>query len=62
MAGGKTRKKGQGQFDMDVDEHAHAPDAGTETDGEVEEEPDFPEVKLDELLEDLDEMTLEDSV
>ncbi|TBU27951.1 NMD3-domain-containing protein [Dichomitus squalens] len=59
LAGGKTRRKGQGQFDMDVDEHASAPDAGIETD--AEEEPDFPQVKLDELLEDFDDMTLEDS-
>ncbi|KAI0090488.1 NMD3-domain-containing protein [Irpex rosettiformis] len=61
LAGGKTRRKGQGQFDMEVDEsqplvESHAAN-GEE---EEEEEPDFPEVKLDELLEDFDEMTLED--
>ncbi|KAI0075577.1 NMD3-domain-containing protein [Panus rudis PR-1116 ss-1] len=61
LAGGKTRRKGQ--FDMDVDEHAGAGGAPAEgaVDGESEEEePDFPEVKLDELLEDFDEMTIED--
>ncbi|PIL29599.1 hypothetical protein GSI_08235 [Ganoderma sinense ZZ0214-1] len=65
MAGGKTRRKGQGQFDMDVDEQAATPEhpptvvGAEETDGE--EEADFPDVKLDELLEDFDEMTLEES-
>ena len=67
MAGGKTRRKGQGQFDMDVDEQAGAPEhpaamSGAEAmGGEEEEEADFPDVKLDELLEDFDEMTLEES-
>ena len=58
LAGGKTRKKAQ--FDMEVDEadHAHAP-AATDEDG-GEDEADFPDVKLDELLEDFDEMTLEE--
>ena len=35
-------------------------DASAGSAREEEEEPDFPEVKLDELLEDFDEMTLED--
>lgn len=60
MAGGKTRRKTH--FDMDVDE-TPAPAAAEDAvpaDGEIEDEdePDFPEVKLDELLEDFDEMTL----
>ncbi|EMD42356.1 hypothetical protein CERSUDRAFT_148132 [Gelatoporia subvermispora B] len=63
LAGGKTRRKAQ--FAMEVDEGLHtAPEtmegAAGETDNE-EEEPDFPEVKLDELLDDFDEMTLEDA-
>ncbi|GBE80278.1 hypothetical protein SCP_0214970 [Sparassis crispa] len=61
LAGGKTRRKTQ--FAMDVDEGvAHAETAeeqAAETD--IEDEPDFPEVKLDELLEDFDEMTLDDA-
>ncbi|TFK48954.1 RNA binding protein [Heliocybe sulcata] len=61
MAGGKTRKKTH--FAMDVDE-APAPAAETEsTMGDAEDgedEPDFPEVQLNELLEEFDEMTLED--
>ncbi|KAL6307035.1 NMD3-domain-containing protein [Sparassis latifolia] len=61
LAGGKTRRKAQ--FAMDVDEGvAHADTAeeqAAETD--IEDEPDFPEVKLDELLEDFDEMTLDDA-
>ncbi|KAI1797660.1 NMD3-domain-containing protein [Ganoderma leucocontextum] len=63
LAGGKTRRKGQGQFDMDVDEHAAASEepAAGEEETEGEEEADFPDVKLNELLEDFDEMTLEDS-
>ncbi|KAI0779087.1 NMD3 family-domain-containing protein [Irpex lacteus] len=55
LAGGKTRRKGQGQYDMEVDEHPAESVAGEESE---EEEPDFPEVKLDELLEDFDELTL----
>jgi nonsense-mediated mRNA decay protein 3 len=58
MAGGKTRRKAQ--FGMDVDEGQPQPttDVASET---GEEEVDFPDVKLDELLEDFDEMTLEHS-
>jgi len=62
LAGGKTRKKTQ--FAMDVDEGQGAPeDEKKQTvNEEVEdEEADFPEVKLDELLENFDEMTLGDS-
>lgn len=63
LAGGKTRKKTQ--FAMDVDEGAGAADPAVDStspaDEEKEEdEPDFPDVKLDELLEDFDEMTLGD--
>ena len=63
MAGGKTRRKGQ--FAMDLDdvepqqqhqETAHTQESMEETEGE--EEADFPEVKLDELLDYFDEMTL----
>lgn len=59
LAGGKTRKKGQ--FDMEVDEGTASEAQGSGATGDEEEEPDFPEVKLDELLDDFDEMTLEDS-
>lgn len=60
LAGGKTRRKGQGQFAMDVDEGAQDETASiAPTEGD-EDEPDFPEVKLDELLEHFDEMTLEE--
>lgn len=61
LAGGKTRKKAQ--FAMDVDggrAPSTAPTTGTEAEGEGEEEGDFPEVKLNELLEEFDEMTLGD--
>ena len=40
---------------MDVDE------AGQETETEAEDEPDFRDVKLDELLEGFDEMTLNEN-
>lgn len=56
LAGGKTRKKAQ--FDMDVDEAPAA--AAPADDEEGEEEADFPEISLNELLEDFDEMTLEE--
>ncbi|KAH9848799.1 NMD3-domain-containing protein [Lenzites betulinus] len=66
LAGGKTRKKSQ--FGMDVDESAMeqeqatpAPVADAEATDDEEDEPDFPDVKLDELLEDFDEMTLEEA-
>lgn len=63
LAGGKTRRKAKGgQNSMEVDE-GEAEQAPARTEGMVEsdteeEEADFPEVKLDELLEDFDEMTL----
>ncbi|KAL0578426.1 ribosome-binding protein [Marasmius crinis-equi] len=50
--GSGARRKNQ--YSMDVDEHAPAQGE----DGEEEEEADFPDVQLDELLEDFDEMTL----
>ena len=56
LAGGKTRRKAQ--FDMDVDE---VPSASAPAEEEGEDEPDFPDVKLDELLEDFDDMTLEEA-
>ena len=58
LAGGKTRRRGEGQFDMDVDESQPVESHVAGDENEEEEEPDFPEVKLDELLEDFDEMTL----
>lgn len=74
MAGGKTRRKAQLAMDVDGGEAAkmhgengmEQDDGGPveivngETDGDVEEEPDFPEVKLEELLDHFDEMTLGD--
>jgi len=62
IAGGKSRKKTQ--FAMDVDEHAEENRDSEQMEAhgeEVEEEPDFPEVQLDELLENFDEMTLGES-
>lgn len=58
FAGGKTRKKAQ--FDMEVDE-AHTPAPSHEDEDDGEDEADFPDVKLEELLEDFDEMTLDES-
>ncbi|KAH9947139.1 NMD3-domain-containing protein [Amylocystis lapponica] len=58
LAGGKTRKKAQVAMDVDEGAGGNTPAAGAEV--EEEAEPDFPEVKLDELLEDFDEMTLDD--
>ncbi len=65
MAGGKTRRKGASQFAMDTDEPEGPPEQAIQTvvmdageNGPEEDEPDFPEVKLDELLDDFDEMTL----
>ena len=43
--------------EIDVDSEAGA---GEEDEDSEEEEADFPEVKLDELLEDFDEMTIQD--
>lgn len=55
------QRRRNGQYGMDVDEVEQGP-AGTTTNGEEEEEePDFPEVGLDELLEDFDEMTLQEA-
>ena len=62
LAGGKTRKKVKKQgdgMDMDTDEGGvHIGGTSTGTHVEDEEEVDFPEIKLDELLDDFDEMTL----
>lgn len=52
LSGGKQRTKGQ--LDPDV----HMTDGVQEND---DEEADFPEVRLEELLEEFDEMTLRDS-
>ncbi|KAI6006137.1 NMD3 family-domain-containing protein [Pisolithus albus] len=57
--GGQKRRNGQ--YGMDVDEVEHGPAATTTNGEEEEEEPDFPEVGLDELLEDFDEMTLQEA-
>jgi nonsense-mediated mRNA decay protein 3 len=43
---------------MDVDEAAPVPEPVSEADEEDEAEADFPDVKLEELLENFDEMTL----
>lgn len=51
-------KKRRGQFAMDVDE-PEAPAAPSENHGEVDEA-DFPEVKLDELLDDFEDMGIHD--
>ncbi|KAA1474975.1 NMD3-domain-containing protein [Dentipellis sp. KUC8613] len=62
LAGGKTRKRAQ--FSMDVDEAgaAHGVEVAEMTaevaEAEEPEEADFPEVRLDELLENFDDMTL----
>ncbi|KAL1735039.1 NMD3 family-domain-containing protein [Schizophyllum commune] len=59
MGDGAAKPAGAGkkraQFAMEVDE------AGQETETEAEDEPDFPDVKLDELLEGFDEMTLNEN-
>jgi nonsense-mediated mRNA decay protein 3 len=56
-----VRKKG-GQYGMDVDEMDTSRNAAANGDEEdAEEEADFPHVKLDELLEDFDQMALKDS-
>ncbi|EIM89212.1 NMD3-domain-containing protein [Stereum hirsutum FP-91666 SS1] len=78
LAGGKSRKKAQFAMEVDSGGDAQmgegegmeqdesgpveAAAGGEETDDDVEEEPDFPEVKLDELLDHFDELTLGDDV
>ncbi|KAJ7446898.1 NMD3 family-domain-containing protein [Mycena galericulata] len=60
-AGGKGRRKAQFAMDVDVAEEAppeRVVDVADPEDDEEEEEADFPEVRLDELLEGFDEMTL----
>ncbi|KAJ6607944.1 NMD3 family-domain-containing protein [Mycena sp. CBHHK59/15] len=65
-AGGGKGSRRRAQFAMDVDVAEEAPpervvvdvDDVEDEDEDVEEEADFPEVKLDELLEGFDEMTL----
>jgi nonsense-mediated mRNA decay protein 3 len=65
VGGGKGKKKGQ--YAMDVDGLAEAEEevvrtsiVGVDGDDVEDEEPeaDFPEVRLDELLEEFDEMTI----
>ncbi|GLB42375.1 putative acts as an adapter for the XPO1 CRM1-mediated export of the 60S ribosomal subunit [Lyophyllum shimeji] len=60
MAGPQERKGGKkrAQFAMEVDEAEPQQAVSTAEDEDEEEEPDFPEISLDELLEDFDEMTL----
>lgn len=58
-AGGRTRKTAHFAMDVDAGDHPEAHAAAAE-DTEEEDEADFPDVKLDELLEDFDEMTLEE--
>ncbi|KAG2362301.1 NMD3 family-domain-containing protein [Suillus spraguei] len=56
-----ARKKGS-QYGMDVDEmDTSSTTVANGDEQDVEEEPDFPRVKLEELLEEFDEMTLGDS-
>lgn len=59
VAGSKTRKTAHFAMDVDAGDHAEAHAAAAE-EAEEEDEADFPDVKLDELLEDFDEMTLEE--
>ncbi|KAI6149112.1 NMD3 family-domain-containing protein [Pisolithus thermaeus] len=56
-----NQRRRNGQYGMDVDEEEHGPEGTTMNGEEEEEEPDFPEVGLDELLEDFDEMTLQEA-
>ncbi|KAI6116381.1 NMD3 family-domain-containing protein [Pisolithus sp. B1] len=56
-----SQRRRNGQYGMDVDEEEHGPEGTTMNGEEEEEEPDFPEVGLDELLEDFDEMTLQEA-
>ena len=64
MAGGKTRKKvkRQGGEGMDMDDGDTNMESesvqGLQTEDKEEDEADFPDVKLEELLDDFDEMTL----
>lgn len=66
VAGGKTRRKGNGQFSIEVDvrgtqvQSAEVEIVVNETEDEAEA--DFPDVRLDELLEEFDEMTLNHDV
>nr|GAT61061.1 predicted protein [Mycena chlorophos] len=57
-AGGGKGSRRKAQFAMDVDAAPVAPAVEESTDGEEDNEGDFPEVQLDELLENFDEMTL----
>ncbi|KAI6117304.1 NMD3 family-domain-containing protein [Pisolithus croceorrhizus] len=57
----RSQRRRNGQYGMDVDEEEHGPEGTTMNGEEEEEEPDFPEVGLDELLEDFDEMTLQEA-
>lgn len=54
LAGGKQRAKGQPDPDVQMADSARKDD-------EADDETDFPEIKLDELLEEFDEMTLLDN-
>lgn len=51
---GQEREQHQGAMDVDMGESG----TGAGEDEEAEDEPDFPEIKLDELLEEFDDMTL----
>jgi len=53
LAGGKERVKGQLDPDVQMTNSAQ--------EGDEEEETDFPEVRLEELLEEFDEMTLQEN-
>ncbi|KAI6040847.1 NMD3 family-domain-containing protein [Pisolithus marmoratus] len=55
------QRRRNGQYGMDVDEVEPGAEGTTVNGEEEEEEPDFPDVGLDELLEDFDEMTLQEA-
>ncbi|KAF7301145.1 60S ribosomal export protein NMD3 [Mycena indigotica] len=56
-AAGRKGGKRKAQFAMEVDA-APAPERTTDSDGDVDNEADFPDVRLDELLENFDDLTL----
>jgi nonsense-mediated mRNA decay protein 3 len=59
--GRKARRKGQYAMDVDEPEPKGEPLGLVETGTDLEDEPDFPGIRLDELLDGFDEMTLQDA-